>query len=245
MINQNYEKLMKMHLTKMAELYKNQSTNKAYLELSFDERFALLIDGEADDKYNKLIYGNKKRSNIRMPEASISDIRFYPDREIDKVLTLKLAECDYIDEHLNVIVVGATGAEKTFYISALGNEACKKAKNVKYVRLPDLLYELDQARNKETYKKKLKYYARAELLIIDEWLLNPTNTQQQSDILELLELRYGCKSTIFASQFLPEGWHANLGGGAVADAILDRVIANSYLIHIKGEKSMRTRENKS
>ena len=127
MINQNYEKLMKMHLTKMAELYKNQSTNKAYLELSFDERFALLIDGEAD---NKLIYGIKKRSNIRMPEASISDIRFYPDREIDKVLTLKLAECDYIDEHLNVIVVGATGAGKTFYISALGNEACKKAKNV-------------------------------------------------------------------------------------------------------------------
>lgn len=73
MINQNYEKLMKMHLTKMAELYKNQSTNKAYLELSFDERFALLIDGEADDKYNKLIYGIKKRSNIRMPERNVTN----------------------------------------------------------------------------------------------------------------------------------------------------------------------------
>lgn len=155
MINQNYEKLMKMNLTKMAELYKDQCNNKAYDELSFDERLALLIDGKADDKFNKLIYGIKKRSKIRIPEASISKIRFYPDREIDKKLTLKLAGCDYIDNHLNVIVVGATGAGKTYYISALGNEACKKAKNVKYIRLPDLLYELDQARNKETYKKKL------------------------------------------------------------------------------------------
>lgn len=103
---------------------------------------------------------------------------------------------------------------------------------------------LDQARNKESYRKKLKYYARADLLIIDKCLLNTTIPQQQSDILELLELRYDYKSTLFASQFLPEGCHSNLGGGAVADAILDRVIANFYLIHIKGQKSMRTRENK-
>lgn len=112
-----------------------------------------------------------------MHEASVSEIRIYPDREIDKSLTLKLAECNYIDEHLNVIVVGATDAGKTYYISALGNAASKNAKNVKYVRLPDLLYELDQARNKESYSKKLKYYARADLLIMDEWLLNTTIAQ--------------------------------------------------------------------
>lgn len=244
MINQNYEKLLKLNLNKMAEIYKSQSTNKAYLELSFDERLALMIDGETDSKFNQLISGIQKRSKIKMPEASVSDIRFYPDREIDKVLTLKLGECQYIEDKLNVIVVGATGAGKTYYISALGNAACKKAINTKYVRLPDLLYDLDQAKSKDAYKKKLAYYARADLLIIDEWLLNSTTAQQQADILELLELRYGYKSTIFASQFLPEGWHKNLGGGAVADAILDRVIANSYLIHIKGEKSMRVRENK-
>ena len=68
--------------------------------------------------------------------------------------------------------------------------------------------------------------------------------QQQKDILELLELRYDTHSTIFASQFLPEGWHQNLGGSALADAILDRIIANSYLIHTKENHSMRTRENK-
>lgn len=242
MINQNYEKLMKLGLTKMAELYKDQTTNKTYLEMTFDERMAFLIDGETDDRHNKHIYGIQRRSNIKMSNAKVSEIRFYPDREIDKNLTLKLAGCDYIKDRLNVIVVGATGAGKTYYASALGNEACLKEVVTKYVRLPDLLYDLDQARNKDTYKKKLRGLAKVELLIIDEWLLNPTTPQQQADILELLELRYNTTSTIFASQFLPEGWHKNLGGGAVADAILDRVIANSYLIHIKGKESMRVRE---
>lgn len=241
MINQNYEKLMKMNLTKMAELYKLQSTNPTIMELGFDERFALLIDGEADEKHNKAIAGLKKRSMIKMANATVSDIRFYPDREIDKNLTFKLSTCEYIKEHQNVIVIGATGAGKTYYISALGNEACNRMFNVKYVRLPDMLYELDQARSRNNYQKKLRYYARADLLIIDEWLLTTTTQQQQADILEVLELRYDSRSTIFASQFLPQGWHDNLGGSAVADAILDRVLANSYVIHIKGDKSMRSR----
>ena len=110
MINQNYEKLIKLNLNKMAELYKEQSSNKIYMEMSFDERLALLIDGETDDKFNKLIYGIQRRSNIKMSIATISDIKFYPDREIDKALTAKLSTCDYIQDHLNVIVIGATGA---------------------------------------------------------------------------------------------------------------------------------------
>lgn len=100
-----------------------------YYCLCSNERFELFIDGEADDKCNKLIYGIQRKSKIRIPEASVSDIRFYPDREIDKMLTLKHAECDYIDEeHLDVIIVGVMGACKTYYISALGNAAWRKRK---------------------------------------------------------------------------------------------------------------------
>lgn len=104
--------------------------------------------------------------------------------------------------------------------------------------MSDLLYDLDQARAKGNYKKKLRVLSRIELFIIDEFLLTPTTSEQQSDILELLELRYNTHSTIFASQFIPQGWHENLG----SSAILDRIIANSYFIHIKGSKSMRVRE---
>lgn len=128
MINQNYEKLIKLNLNKMVELYKEQTANKIYMEMSFDERLTLLIDCETDDKYNKLIYGIQRRLNIKMSNATVSDIKFYPDREIDKQSTARLSACDYIQDHLNIIVVGATGARKTYYISALCNAACRKAK---------------------------------------------------------------------------------------------------------------------
>lgn len=101
------------------------------------------------------------------------------------------------------------------------------------------MFELDQARRNGKYKPKLRLYARAEVPIIDEFLLNPTTQEQQGDILELLELRYDSHTTISASQFTPDGWHKNLGGGAIADAILDRIVSSSYTIHIKGDKSMR------
>ena len=100
-----------------------------------------------------------------MTNASVSNIKFYPDKEINKILTMKLSACDYVNDHLNVIVVGATGSGKMYYISALGNEACKKAINVKYIRLPGLLYEF--------IKKKFSALSRIELLIIDEFLLTP------------------------------------------------------------------------
>lgn len=132
---------------------------------------------------------------------------------------------------------------KTYIISALGNAACKKAKVVKYIRLPDLFFELDQARRNGKYKPKLRLYARAEVLIIDEFLLNPTTQEQQGDILELFELRYDSHTTIIASQFVPQGWHENLGSSAIADTILDRIINSSYKILLEGT-SMREEYSK-
>lgn len=225
----------------MAEIYKEQSNNHEVTSLPFDARLAMMIDAETDEKFNNLVSGIKKRSKIKMGNASVNEIQYYPDRELNKELIFKLSTCDYIENHFNVIVIGATGSGKTYLTSAIGNAACDKAIIVKYIRLPDLLFELDNARKKDKFKAKLRLYSRAELLIIDEWLLCPTTLEQQSDILELLELRYDSRSTIFASQFTPDGWHRNLGGGAVADAILDRVVSSSYTIHIKGEKSMRSR----
>lgn len=241
MINQTYEKLLALKLYKMAEIYKEQSNNQAFKDLSFDAKMALLVDEETNDKYNKMVDGIKHRSKIKMPNASLSDIHYYPDRELDKELMVKLVTGNYIEDHINVIIIGATGSGKTYIASALGNNACQKGKVVKYIRLPDLLFELDQARKHGKYIAKLKAYARAQVMIIDEFLLNPTTPEQQGDILELLELRYDNTSTIIASQFTPDGWHNNLGGGAIADAILDRIISTSYTIHIKGDKSMRTR----
>ena len=245
MINQNYDKLLQLNLNKMAELYLDQSDKKQYTELSFDERFAMLIDGELIDKRNKAIELLRQKATIKYRQANIADIEYYPERRLDKNQTIQFSECGYINEKLNIIIVGATGSGKTYYASALANAAIDKGIRTKYIRLPDLLYELSAVKdNPKNFKRKLKMYSKYNLLIIDDWLISPLTEAQQSDIFELLELRSDVNSTILASQFEPSGWIERLGSNAVADAIMDRVIHNSYIVTIQGDKSMRETKSK-
>ena len=132
-------------------------------------------------------------------------------------------------------------SKKPYIACALGVEACNAGLKVKYVRLPDLLSELELSRIQGTYRNKIRQYERCDLLILDEWLLVTTNNIEQQDILEGLEKRYRVHSTILCSQFDVAGWHSKLGGGALADAILDRIVSKSQTIKIKGDKSMRSR----
>lgn len=245
MINQNYDKLLLLKLDVMADLYIAQSNKKEYVTLPFDERLAILIDKQIQENKNKQIEQLRKNATIRIKNANVSDIDYYPERQIDKNLTLSLSSCDYIESKLNVIVVGATGAGKTYYVSALANSAIDKGIKTKYIRMPDLLYDLNAFRDTpKSFKRKLKTYSSYELLIIDDWLITHLNEEQQSDLFELLELRNDNHSTILASQFDSSGWIERLGSSAIADAIMDRVIHNSYMVSIKGDKSMREIKSK-
>jgi len=245
MINQNYDKLLQLKMDKMAEVYLKQLNTIKYAELPFDERFAILIDAELENKKNKATEMLRRKATIRIPSANVNDIDFFPDRQINKVLTLQLNECEFLKEKLNVIVTGATGAGKTYYVCALANSAIDRGIRVKYIRLPDLLYELSAFRDTpKNFKRKLKLYGNYELLIIDDWLITPLTEEQQSDVFELLELRNEAHSTVLSSQFTTDGWYEKLGSGAIADAVMDRIIHNSYIVNIKGEKSMRERKLK-
>lgn len=117
MINQNYDKLLQLNLNKMAELYLDQTNKKQYTELSFDERFAMLIDGELIDKKNKAIELLRRNATIKYNQANITEIEYYTERKLDKNQTIQFSECNYINEKLNIIIVGATGSGKTYYAS--------------------------------------------------------------------------------------------------------------------------------
>ena len=146
----------------------------------------------------------------------------------------RLATCEYITEHRNLFITGATGSGKTYLACAFGMEACKQRYKTKYVRLPDLLLELEMARNDGTYKKVQGKYANPVLLIIDEWLLLKPTESEQHDILELLHRRRRKSSTIFCSQYDPSGWYDQLGGddSPLSEAILDRIKHDAYKINI-------------
>ena len=159
----------------------------------------------------------------------------------NRIRLKKIATNEYIDRHENLIIVGATGSGKSYIACALDVEACNATLKVMYVRLPDLLAELDLAKVQGNYRKRIYQYINCDLLILDEWLLIGTNNAVQQDILEILEKRYRIHSTVFCSQFDVAGWHSKLGGGGLADAIMDRIVSKSQTIKIFGDKSMRSR----
>lgn len=236
-----YDKLLSLRLPGMAKEYKNQEESADINELTFNQRLAMLVDAEADSQHNHKIERLITNANFVESKASVTQIKYYADRQLNREQIMNLASNDYIKKQENIIIVGATGSGKSYIACALGIEACNAGLRVRYVRLPDLLSELELSRIQGTYKKKIRQYEKCDLLIIDEWLLVSTNNIAQQDILEVLEKRYRIHSTILCSQFDVAGWHSKLGGGALADAILDRITSKSQTIKIYGDKSMRSR----
>ena len=234
-------KLHEMHLNVMAEAFRTQMTNTEVASLPFEDRFSLLVDTEwaarKSNRLNRLI----RNAEYSIPGATPENIEYHPDRKLDKALIMRLATCCYVLEANNVIILGATGAGKTYIASALGMAANRNFYTVRYVRLPDLLTDLAISRGDGTYRKVMKQYKQVKLLILDEHLLFPLKESEARDLLEIVEARHKATSTIFCSQFAVAGWHCKIGEPTLADAICDRVAHNSYTIKIDGD-SMRKRK---
>lgn len=235
------EKLTKLRLPGMLHAYQEQSKMDKVENLTFEQRLTLMVDAEIDSRHNHMIERLIKNAQLSDKKASIEGITYYADRQLNKDLIEELSSNQYIEQGLAIHIIGATGSGKTYLACALGNAACLAEKKVMYIRLPDLLTDLALGREQGNYKKILKRYKKVDLLIIDEWLLIPANDIAQQHILEIVERRYGKKGTIFCSQFTTDSWHQRLGGGALADAILDRILSKSKTIQIHGDRSMRNR----
>lgn len=233
--NQTISKLNEMRLPAMAAGLSLQIQTAKYNDLSFEERFAMLVDQEwqarKDNKTKRLV----KYSCLRFPSASIEDIDWNPRRKLDKSHILSLANCSWIGQHLNLIIEGKTGVGKTWLSCVFGHCACRQGIKVYSIRLPRLLINLNLARGDGSYNTLMNKLKKFPLLIIDDWLLNPLDASQCRELLELIEERYDRCSTIFSTQWPIEEWYSQLSEPTLADAILDRCIHNAHRIHIDGD----------
>jgi DNA replication protein DnaC len=209
-------------------------------EMAFEERFGLLVDAEWSARKSNRLKRLIKNASYSISGACVENIAFHADRKLDKSLIARLATCTYIHENHNVIILGATGVGKTYLACALGIAANRSFLTTRYARLPDLLSDLAIARADGTYRKVIKQYTQAKLLILDEWLLFPLKETESRDLLEIIEARINQGSTIFCSQFDVDGWYPKIGQPSLADAVCDRIVHNSHTIVISGE-SMRKR----
>jgi len=237
--NNTVTKLHEMRLSVMAKSFQNQMDDSAAAELRFEDRFSMLVDAEWAARKNNRLKHLMRKADFEFPDACLEDIEYREDRHLDKALITRLASCTYVDEHHNIILLGATGSGKTYLANAFGAKAAQNYYTVRYIRLPELLAELALARAEGTYRKILKQYKLIKLLILDEWLLYPLKETEARDLLEIAEGRYKKASTIFCSQFEVGGWHQKIGEPTLADAICDRIVHDSYTIIIGGKDSMR------
>ena len=236
MTNQStMDKLIEMRLTTTADAFRNQLNDPKFKEVPFEDQFGMLVDIEYSSRKNNRLKRLIKNAGFDQPEANIMDINYTSGRKLNKELIRRLATCEYISEHRNPFITGATGCGKTYMACAFGMEACKHYYSVRYVRLPDLLLDLQAARDNGTFSTVLKKYTKPIVLILDEWLLLKLTEAEARNLFELIHKRRKKSSTIFCSQFRESEWYQQIcdGESTLADAIMDRISYDSYKIDIE------------
>jgi DNA replication protein DnaC len=231
------DKLSQLKLSGFRQALEEQLAVPHYAELSFEERLGLLLDVEVTRRAENSLKRRIQAAKFP-PPATIADLDLSSRRGLKRAEVLQLAQSEWVRRRLNMLVLGPTGAGKSYLAAALGRAACEADYSVHYVRTSRLLHTLELAHADGSFTKVLARLARIQLLIFDGWLRDSLSRSQARDLLEILDDRYGRTATMVVTQVPVVEWHARIPDPTLADAILDRLIHNAYRLELKGE-SMR------
>lgn len=234
MNQQTMERLKEMRLNGLAAAWLEQQSRTDYAGLGFDERLGLLVDSEWMSRQNARLKRNLKEARLKLGSACLEDLDYDERRELDKPLIRQLATCNWVAQHQNIAITGPTGTGKSFLACALAQHALRRRYRAIYRRTSRLFDELALARADGTYARLLAKLARVDVLILDDWAMTPLGPAERRDMSELMEDRFGERSTILTSQRPPELWHDQIGDPTTADAICDRMLSQCHRLMLKG-----------
>jgi len=228
------DKLTQLRLSAFRTALEEQLHSSQYADLTFEDRLGLLVDRECTHRDSNRLQRRLKAAQLPLP-ATTEDLDLSTSRGLDRRLVLQLAQGDWIRQHLNILVLGPTGVGKTFLACALAHAACRHNFKVRYQRTSRLQHHIALSHADGSYPKLLDAFARAHLLVLDDWLRDPLTRPQSQDLLEILDDRYGRSSTLVATQVPIAEWHARFPDPTIGDAILDRLVHNAYRLSLEGE----------
>lgn len=241
MNDQTLERMKTMKLYGMVRAFRTSLDALTAEPVTPDEMLSLLVDSEWDDRHNRKINRALKNARFRY-KAAIEQIDFNNDRERSKNQILRLADCEFIDKHENVIITGSTGIGKSYIASAIGHQACSLGYKVLYEHTAKLFARLKMSKADGSYLKEVAKIEKQHLLIIDDFGIQPLDQQSRTILMEIIEDRHNNHSTLFTSQVPVSDWHEVIGEQTIADAILDRIIHSAHRLELKGE-SMRKKKS--
>ena len=228
------EKLSQLRLQGMFHAFKTSLETRQKETMTIDQFVSWLVISEWDDRRNRSIQRAIRYANFRH-KAAMEDVSFSVERGLDKNQIQRSAELSFISEHKDLFITGSTGTGKTYLAIALGHEACQKGYRVLYYNTARLMGQLKSAKAKGTILADLKKIERMDLLILDDFGMQPFDAIARMNLLDVIEDRYGKKSTIITSQIPVNEWHDTIGDKTVADAVLDRIVHRALRIELYGE----------
>jgi DNA replication protein DnaC len=233
------DQLRALKLDGMAEAFLELEQQHAARDLTHAEWLALLLDREIINRTTNRAQIRLRAARLRYSQASVEDVNYRAQRQLDKALFQQLATCRWIADKRNLLVSGKCGLGKSWLACALAQKACREGYSAHYARFPRLFVQLELAHGDGSFARLFRTLTKVDLLILDDLGPDRLNAGQRSDLMEIIEERHDRASTLIASQLPVKAWHDLIGEPTFADAILDRLVHNAYRLELEGPRSMR------